>query len=105
MNTMRSATSRAKRTSCVTIIIVGFSKAADHGQDLTHQFRVQRGRRFVEQHHTGCHRQRTRDRDALLLAAGQTMRQMMVPSQAHRVQQSYRDRARVVGLLAIRVMS
>ena len=57
----------------------------DHGHALPRQsghdvknlidhFRVERGSRLVKQHDLGVERQRTRDRDALLLAAGQLRR-------------------------------
>jgi hypothetical protein len=45
--------------------------------DLEHlpdELRVERGGRLVEQHHVGVHRQRTRDRDPLLLTARQVRR-------------------------------
>src|SRR5439155_26572087 len=40
----------------------------DHGEHLAYQARVERRRRLVEQQHHGLHRERPRDRDALLLA-------------------------------------
>ena len=46
----------------------------DRYQHLLDGFRVERGGDLVEQHHVGVHRQRTRDRDALLLAAGEFAR-------------------------------
>jgi len=57
----------------VTTIIVMPSSARRciTGQYLAHGFGIERGGGFVEQHHLGLHRQRTRDGDALLLAAGE----------------------------------
>src|SRR5216684_526299 len=45
------------------------SELAHHGKHLADQFRIERGSRLVEQDRLGLHRQRTGDRDALLLAA------------------------------------
>ena len=42
-----------------------------HVEHLVDHFRVERRRRLVEQHADRVHRQRARDRDALLLAAGE----------------------------------
>src|SRR6266508_977357 len=44
----------------------------DHDvEDLLDHLRVERGGRLVEEHHLGVHREGARDRDALLLAAGE----------------------------------
>jgi hypothetical protein len=51
--------------------------AGEVAHDLEHladELRIERGRRLVEQHHVRIHRERTRDRDALLLAARQVRR-------------------------------
>src|SRR5690625_3869175 len=45
-----------------------------HGEHVTHEFGVERARRLVEEHHVRIHRQRTRDRDALLLTSRQMRR-------------------------------
>src|SRR5688572_11263820 len=45
-----------------------------HLQHFLDHFRIERGGRLVEQHDLGVHAQRARDRDALLLAAGQLAR-------------------------------
>ncbi len=42
-----------------------------HREHLADQLRIERRRRFVEQHHVWLHRERAGDRDALLLAPGQ----------------------------------
>ena len=47
---------------------------AHHGQHLVGELGIERRGRLVEQHHLRLHRQRARDRDALLLAAGQSRR-------------------------------
>ncbi len=49
-------------------------EAAHHVEDLADQLGVERRRRLVEEHELGLHRQRPRDRDALLLAAGELVR-------------------------------
>src|SRR6218665_2877913 len=47
---------------------------AHHGQHLAHHLRVERARGFVKQDQRWFHRQRTRDRHALLLATRQMVR-------------------------------
>ncbi len=47
----------------------------DHFQHFVDQFRIERRGRLVEQQHARIGRERARDRDALLLAAGQMPRQ------------------------------
>ena len=71
-----SASSRAKAISCVAMIIVIPSSASwrTNCEDLAHELRVERARDLVEQHEARVHRQRARDRDALLLAAGEAVR-------------------------------
>ena len=75
MNTTRSATSRAKPISWVTTTIVMPSRGqlAHHVEHLLDQLGVERAGDLVEQHHVRVHRQRPRDRDALLLAARQPL--------------------------------
>ena len=46
-------------------------KVAHHGKDFAYQFRVERGSRFVEQQNRRIQGQRPRNRDALLLPAGE----------------------------------
>ena len=72
----RSETSRAKPISWVTTIIVVPSarELAHDAENFVGQLRIERRGRLVEQHHLGLHRERARDRDALLLAAGQARR-------------------------------
>ena len=47
---------------------------AHHAEHLADQFGIERRGRLVEQDRLGLHRQRARDRDALLLAAGELRR-------------------------------
>ena len=47
--------------------------------DLRRAYRIKRGTRFVEQKHFGIHRQRTRDAEPLLLAAGKSVGRAMQP--------------------------
>ena len=51
-----------------------FGQTPDHAEHFAHQFRVERRGGFVEQHDFRAHRQRTRNRHALLLTAGKTIR-------------------------------
>ena len=46
----------------------------EHLDDFAHQFGVERRRDFVEQHQPRTHRERARNGDTLLLAAGQLAR-------------------------------
>ena len=56
-------------------------------EHFAHHFRVERGRGLVEQHHDRVHRQRARDRHALLLAAGELAGELvLVRDQAHAVE-------------------
>jgi len=55
----------------------GFGKAADDGQHIADQFRVEGGGRFIEQHQAGRDGQRAGDGDALLLPAGEAVRQVI----------------------------
>ena len=73
MKITRCATLRAKPISCVTTIMVMPSWAScDHDvEHLVDHLRVERRGRLVEQHRDRVHRQRARDRHALLLAAGE----------------------------------
>ena len=73
MNTTLSATSRAKPISWVTtIIVMPVARELLHDlQHVAHQLGVERRGGLVEQHQLGLHRQRPRDRHALLLSAGQ----------------------------------
>jgi hypothetical protein len=48
-------------------------EAAHHGEYLADQFRVESGRRFIEEDRTRLHRERTGDGDPLLLSPGQLM--------------------------------
>ncbi len=47
---------------------------ADHVEHLGDELRVERARHLVEQQQVRLHRERTRDRDALLLAAREPVR-------------------------------
>src|SRR6266581_7721121 len=59
-----------------------------HVQDLVDHFRVERGRRLVEQHADRIHRQRSRDRDPLLLSARElTGKLVLLRDQAHAIEQ------------------
>ena len=80
MKITRCATLRAKPISCVTTIIVMPSFAScDHDvEHLVDHLRVERRRRLVEQHADRVHRQRPGDRDALLLAAGELARKLVL---------------------------
>ncbi|MGY4443930.1 hypothetical protein ACVW04_006749 [Bradyrhizobium sp. LM2.3] len=76
MNSTRSATSRAKAH------LVGdddhghavVGELAHHAENVADQFRIERRGGLVEQDGLGLHRQRARNRDALLLAAGELRR-------------------------------
>ena len=53
----------------------GLSSEVPHDdQHLAHELGVERRRHLVEQHHVRVHHQRPRDRDALLLTAGELVR-------------------------------
>ena len=69
----RSAASRAKPISCVTTIIVipSLGELLHHLEHLADHLRVERARRLVEEHQRRVHGERARDRDPLLLAAGE----------------------------------
>ena len=45
-----------------------FRERTNHAQDFVYELRIQRTRRLVEQYQGGLHRERSRDRYALLLA-------------------------------------
>ena len=47
---------------------------AHHGQHLARDLRIERRGRLIEEHHLGLHRQRSRDRYALLLPARELRR-------------------------------
>ncbi len=51
---------------------------AQQRRDFADEPRIERGGRLVEQHHVGLHRQRARNRDALLLPAGQARRVLVL---------------------------
>ena len=63
----------AKPISCVTHIMVmpSWARPHHHVEHLADHLGVERRGRLVEQHHDRIHRQRARDRHALLLAAGE----------------------------------
>ena len=85
-NTRWFATSRANPISCVTTTIVRPSAARSRItlQHFADEFGVERRGRLVEQHHLGLHRERPRDRDALLLAARELRRvQVLAVRDAH----------------------
>ena len=67
-----------------------------HREDLSDQLRVERRRRFVEQHDLRLHRERAGDRHPLLLTAGQTDRVLvgLVGEPDLREQLQRRSRAR-----------
>lgn len=46
----------------------------NNADDLSGNFRVQRGGRFIKQQHLRLHHQRAGNRDALLLTAGKVQR-------------------------------
>src|SRR3989442_8536175 len=59
-----------------------------HVQHLVDHLRVERGRRLIEEHADWIHRQRPRNRDALLLPAGELAREFVLLSdQADAVEQ------------------
>ena len=69
-----------------------FRQVLHHFQHLADHFRVERGSRFVKQHHARFHRQPARNRHALLLTAGKLagesiffMRQTHTFQQLHRL--------------------
>ena len=49
---------------------------AHHDQHLADELRIERGGDLVEEHHVRLHHQRPRDRDPLLLAAGELVRML-----------------------------
>ena len=55
----------------------GLGEPSDHLQHLADELRVERRRRLVEKHQLRLNGQGPRDRDPLLLPAGQAMRQMV----------------------------
>ncbi len=73
MNAIRSPTSRANPISCVTTTMVmpAVGQAPHDVEHLADQLGVERRGRLVEEHQLRLHRQRPRDRDPLLLAAGE----------------------------------
>ena len=100
MNTTRSATSRRElhlvrddehRHACV-------GQAPHRREDLHAELGVERRRRLVEQHHLRVERERPRDRDPLLLAAGAGAR-VLVGRSARPTCSSSAPRA-LLGLLA-----
>ena len=81
MTPMRSASAKASSWSCVTSTVVMPSSrctCADGAAQLLADLGVERAEGLVEQQHLGLVRQRARDRDALLLAAGELGRQALV---------------------------
>ena len=52
-------------------------EVAHHREHLADEFGIERRRRLVEQHQPRRDRERAGDGDALLLAAGQSMRQLV----------------------------
>ena len=79
MNTTRVATSRAKPISWVTTIIVmpAFGELLHDVEDASDELGVERRGDLVEEHHVRVHRQRTGDRHALLLTAGELRREVV----------------------------
>ena len=49
---------------------------AHHDQHLADELRIERGCDLVEEHHMRVHHQRARDRDSLLLTAGELVRML-----------------------------
>ena len=83
----------------MTTIIVMPSRGEllHHVQHLADELRVERRGRLVEQHQLRLHRQRARDRDALLLAAGELRRVgVELVGQADAVEQLARALARLL---------
>src|SRR5258708_6782326 len=74
MNATLSATSRAKPISCVTTTIVMPSAASPRITSTSALDPELVGEVLDEQHQLRLHRQRARDRDALLLPAGELRR-------------------------------
>ena len=72
-----------------TIIVMPSLASVDHHvEHLVDHLRVERRGRLVEQHRDRVHRQRARDRDALLLAAGELAGKLvLVRDQADAVEQ------------------
>ncbi len=102
MNTTLSAASRAKCISWVTtIIVVPLVREILHDdQDLADELRIQGRCGLVEQEHLRVHAQRSRDRNALLLAARQTGGVLVPPRQeADLVEVALRVMNRLVGRL------
>ena len=76
-------------------------EAADDLEDLARELRVERGGRLVEEEHLRVERQRARDRDALLLAAGELARVgVRLRGESHLVQQVHRVRRRLLARAA-----
>ena len=73
MKTSWSPTSLAKPISWVTtsIVMPSLGEPAHDVEDLADELGVERARRLVEEHELGLHGEGARDRDALLLAAGE----------------------------------
>ena len=97
MNTQRSATLRANASSCVTTTIVMpvVGEILHHLQHLVDQLRIERARRLVEEQDARIRRHRARDRDPLLLPAGELARVgLRLVGEADPVEQLQRARAR-----------
>ena len=80
MTTSRSAMVRASSWSCVTMTVVRPSlrlQLADLDADLLAKLCIEVRERLVEQQHVGPEHEGTRQRHALLLAAGQLPRQAL----------------------------
>ena len=72
-----------------------------HREHLADEFRIERAGRLVEQHQLRLHRQRTRNRHALLLAAGELRGiRIGLVRKPDAPQQSMRLGAHLVGLRA-----
>ena len=78
--TMRSASSTASSTSCVTIstVLPVCHDLHELVLQLRARQRVERAERLVEQQHLRLHRERARDADALLHAAGHLVRHLVL---------------------------
>ena len=80
----------------------GLGQPPDHRQHLADQLGIERRGRLVEQHQPRRDRERAGDRDALLLAAGEPVRQVVgVVGQADARQQAERELARLLRVLAV----
>ena len=92
--------SRTKAISCETkkIVMPSAREQADDVEHLVHKLGIERRGDLVEQHDLGLECQRPRDRDALLLAAGQLVRiRVELVAEADAIEQFRSHRPRLGG--------